>query len=97
MLHFSTNFFVWINETGCSARSHIRPFGYSIGGFPPVCLRRLVRVSSLATINADDLLTFQLVHGTVNSDTFYYFIRSKIIPEIEQFHDLLLKIYNCYG
>ena len=88
VLHFSTDSFVWIDETGCDARSHIRQFGYSIRGIPPVCHRKLVRgkrISALAAISADGLLALQLVHGTVNSNTFYDFIRGEIIPVMEPF------------
>ena len=33
---YSTDYFVWINETGSDNRDHIRKFGYKLRGFPPI-------------------------------------------------------------
>jgi len=35
--------FVWVDETGCDKRDHIRKYGYSFRRIPPVSQRLLVR------------------------------------------------------
>ena len=40
---FKRNMFVWVDETGCDNRTHIRKFGSSIIGTTPSYTRLLVR------------------------------------------------------
>lgn len=88
-LQFSSDYFVWVDETGSDARNHIRKFGYAMKGIPPVCHRivaRGKRISAIAAISNDGLLGVELVNGTVNGDTFADFIRGTLIPEMEPFN-----------
>lgn len=77
ILGFTSDYFVWIDETGCDARNYVRKFGYSLKGLAPVSHRfiyRDKRISALTAISEEGLLAVELKHGTVNSDVFYDFI-----------------------
>ena len=73
VLQFDQQFFVWIDETGSDARSHIRKFGYALRGQTPVCHRLLARgkrVSAIAAITTDGLLDVELTTASVDRDKF---------------------------
>lgn len=88
VLQFDRDFFVWIDETGSDARSHIRKFGYSLHGQAPIYHRLLVRgqrVSAIAAISTDGLLDVELTTGSVNADKFEDFVRGSVIPNMHPF------------
>ncbi len=88
ILQFPRESLVFVDETGCDARHHIRKFGYSLKGEPPVYHRFLVRgkrVSAVAAISADGLLGVELSIGTNNADSFADFVRGTLIPSMQPF------------
>ena len=71
--HLNANCFVWVDETGTDARSHIRKFGYSLKGITPTChkfLARGRRISAIAAISTIGYVGVELTYGTVNGDVF---------------------------
>ena len=88
ILQFPRECFVWIDETGCDARSHIRKFGYSLRGEPAVYHRLLVRgkrISAIAAISSNGLLGVELTTSSVNADKFADFVRGTLIPNMQPF------------
>ena len=88
VLQFPRESFVWVDETGSDARTHIRRFGYSLLGLPPVYTRLLARgkrISAIAAISSEGLLGVKLTYDTVNADTFFDFVRGTLIPNMQQF------------
>ena len=86
---YSWEQFVWIDETGCAAKDHIRRFGFALRGECPVyhrLLHRGKRISVTAGICSTGLLALELKKGTNNGDTFYDFIRGILIPNILPFN-----------
>ena len=85
VLHYSSDYFVWVDETGSDARNHIRKFGYSLRGMAPISYRMVTRgkrISAIAAISNDGLVGVQLIHGAVSSVTFCDFVRGTLIPEM---------------
>ena len=89
ILHFNRDQFVWIDETGCDARNYKRKFGYSLRGTRVECQSLLVRghrISSIAALHCEGILSVKTTTEAVNSDMFYDFIRGEnIIPNMHQF------------
>lgn len=88
VLQFPREMFVWVDETGSDARTHIRRFGYSLRSLPPIYNRRLVRgkrISAIAAISCEGLVGVDLEMNSVNSDKFIDFIRGTLIPEMQPF------------
>jgi len=89
MLMFDADKIVWIDETGCDRRDQIRRLGYSIRGERPVChrlLQRGQRISIIAAMTTEGIISTEIVKGTVNGSTFTDFIQGKLIPEMMQFN-----------
>ena len=94
--------FVWVDEMGSDDRNRRRKFGYSLRGQPPVCHRILHcgrRISVIAAISTNGLVTYDLVHGSVNGERFLQFLQGKLIPEMlpydgENPHSILV-MDNC--
>ena len=88
VMQFPREYFVWVDETGSDARTHIRRFGYSLLGVPPVYTRTLARgkrISAIAAISSDGLLSVELTYNSVDSDKFFDFIRGTLIPNMQPF------------
>lgn len=88
---FSTDKFVWIDETGCDARSHARKYGYALRGLTPVSHRlhaRGQRVNAMAAIDSTGLVALELTTSTVGRETFYDFIRGTLIPQMMPFNGI---------
>ena len=88
VLLYNHDQFVWIDEMGCDARSYRRKFGYSLRGTRAECNCLLVRgsrISSIAALHCDGILTVKTTTETVNADTFYDFVRGEIIANMHQF------------
>ena len=86
---YSREQFVWIDETGCAAKDHIRRFGYALLGECPVYHRLLhkgKRISATAGICTTGLLALELKKGTNNGDAFYDFVRGSLIPNMLPFN-----------
>ena len=88
VLQYPRNFFVWVDETGSDNRDQICKFGYALRGLPPVYHRLLVRgirMSTIAAIGCEGLVTFEMITGTTNGETFFDFIRGSVIPRMQPF------------
>ncbi len=70
VLLYKKKLFVWLDETGCNNKSFMRKYGYAIRGQVPQCHKLLVRgerISAIAAIATDGLVSLELTTGTVNS------------------------------
>ena len=77
--------FVWVDETGSDDRNRRMKFGYSLRGEPPVCHHLLHcgrRISAIAAMSTDGVVTYDLVHGSVNGEKFIQFLQGKLVPEM---------------
>ena len=77
---FKRDAFVFVNETGCSGKDHIRKFGYAVKGENAIQRRWLHRVSAIAAISSTGVVCMELYTGSINSDVFYDFARGYLIP-----------------
>lgn len=80
---------IFLDETGADRRNCIRKYGYSIRGRPLKTHRLLVRgerVSAIACISTAGLLDVMTVKGTTDSDTFYCFVQTHLIPHLMPFN-----------
>ena len=85
ILQYLPEWFVFLDETGSDHEDHIRKFGYSLIGEPPVYHRFLgcgTRISAIAALSTEDLACYELITGTTNGDDF---IRGSLIPSIASF------------
>ena len=88
VLQYDQRFFVWVDETGCGKKDHIRKFGYAFRGEPPVYHRLLVRgkrISAIAAICTEGIVDCELYSGTVNGEKFVDFVRGNLIPNMQSF------------
>ena len=100
VLQYPRDFFVWVDETRSDNRDQIRKFGYALRGLPPVYHRLLVRgtrISTIAAIGCEGLVTFEMITGTTNGETFFDFIRGSVIPRMHPFPapSSVLVMDNC--
>ena len=73
VFQYPHDFFVWVDETGSDNCDQIRNFGYALRGLTPVHYRFLVRgtrISTIAGMSCEGLLTHEMVTGTTNGDKF---------------------------
>lgn len=80
--------FVWIDESGCDARSYRRKFGYSLRGTRAECDHLLVRgkrVSSIAALCSDGVVAVTSTSETINAEKFYDFVRGELLPNMNPF------------
>lgn len=85
---FDINQVVWLDETGCDKRDHLRKFGYALRGQRPVyhrMLHRGKRISAVAALCTDGVIALELNDGTFNGDKFTDFILRTLIPQMQQF------------
>lgn len=102
VLLYKKELYVWLDETGCDNRTYMRRYGYAIKGEVPLCHRLLVRgqrISAIAAIATDGLVSFELSTQTTNSDSFYDFVRGSLIPHMTAFDGVspksILIMDNC--
>ena len=82
---FTTDKFVWIDETGTDARDQSRKYGYALRGQRPVVHHfhsRGRRVNAIAAISSSGLVTVELTQSTVDKEVFFNFVRSSLIPNM---------------
>jgi len=80
---------IFLDESGLDKRAGLRKYGYSLRGRPPVCHKMLIRgerVSLIAFMSMAGVLDCQIVHGTVNGDTFYNFVEKFLLPHLMPFN-----------
>ena len=66
-----------MNEMGSDDRNRRRKFGYSLRGQSPVChciLHHGRRISVIAVMSTNGLVTYDLVHGSVNGERYLQFL-----------------------
>ena len=88
MQYFDVHQLVWLDETGCDKRDHIRRMGYDLRGERPVCKRLLhrgQRISAITAMCTDGVIALDLQAGTFNGDKFVQFLIGNLIPEMLQF------------
>ena len=81
VLLYKRDQFMWIDETGCDARSYRRKFGYSLRGTRAECDHLLVRgkrISSVAGLCSDGVLAVTSTSETINAEKFYDCARGTI-------------------
>ena len=79
---------MFVDKTGSDARNFARKSGYSLRGMRnevPSFLVRGQRISAMAAIDHNGLIDVKLTTGTINSDTFYDFIRGDLLPNLRPF------------
>ena len=82
------NMLVWVDETGCDRRSHIRRCGYAFRGQALVyhrILHRGERISSIAAMSVDGVIAMESHKGSVNAEVFADFIRGSLVPQMQAF------------
>ena len=88
-LLYAMEMFVFLDETGCDNKSFMRKYGYAISGETPVCHRLLVRgkrYSAIAAIATDGLVAIsEPTSSTIDSESFFDFIRGSLIPQMNSF------------
>ena len=88
VFNYRKEMFVFVDETGSDNRDRTRKFGYSLRGESPIYHRWLVRgqrISAIAEICCDGLVTYELTTGTVNGELFLQFVQGSLIPEMAPF------------
>ena len=88
VLQYDPEYFVWVDESGSDAKSHIRKFGYALRGQTPIYHRFLARgkrISAIAAISCEGLVGVELTTGNVNADKCLEFVQGTLIPEMEPF------------
>jgi hypothetical protein len=88
MEFFNIDQIVWLDETGCDKRDHVRKMGYAMKGERPVykrILHRGQRISAVAAMCSDGVIALEMDGGTYNGDKFVEFITGTLIPEMCQF------------
>ena len=99
---FSSDMFIFVDETGTDKRNLQRKFAYSIRGKPlrdHSLFMRGERISSIAAISTNGLLDVKTVHGTTDGTDFYDFINSQLLPHLLPFnginHHSIVVLDNC--
>lgn len=85
---YHSDCFVFIDETGCGNKDHIRNFGYAMRGESAVDHRwfhRGKRISAIAAMSNSGILGVELMSGSVNGDRFFDYVRGSLIPEMLPF------------
>ena len=86
---YSSEMFVFLDETGADRWNTIRKYGYSIRGIPARCHRLLARgkrISAIAMISVEGLLDCKIVEGSVDGDVFYDFVHSHLIAQLQPYN-----------
>lgn len=89
IMFYKREFFVFVDETGCSSKDAKRHFGYAMRGENAVehrWLHRGCRISAIAAMTRDGILVTQLLKGSVIGDHFFDFVRGSLIPEMLPFN-----------
>ena len=82
MSAYSTNIFIFIDETGSDNRNALRKYRYSLRGKILVNHALLVRgerVSAIVCMSSTGLLDVKTITGTSDGDTFYDFVNTNLL------------------
>ncbi len=79
----------FIDETGTDSRDAIRTYGYSLRGKPLKAQKLFVRgehISAIAAMSMNGIIGLKIVRGGVNSDHFYHFVCTSLLPHLLPFN-----------
>ena len=82
---YSTDMYVFIDETGADQRNTLRKYGYNLRGKPATRESLLVRgerVSAIACMSLNGILDVKTHKERSTGDIFYEFIHSHLIPHL---------------
>ena len=82
---YSSDMFVFVDETGADRRNVLHKYGYSLRGKPASnhsLLIRGERVSAVACMSVNGILDVKTVRGTSDRDTFYSFVQTYLLPHL---------------
>ena len=82
---YSRDQFVFIDETGCQGKDHIRRMGYAMRGEAPIqhrWLHRGERISAIAAMSSNGMVALEMKKGSVNGDVFFNFVQGSLIPQM---------------
>ena len=82
---FSTDKFVWIDETGSDAQDQSRKYGYALCGQAPIIHSfhsRGRRMNAIAAISSSGLVCVELTRKNVDREVFFDFAQSCLIPNM---------------
>ena len=85
---YKRHMFVWVDETGCDNRTHIRKWGYALRGMTPSCSRLLVRgqrYNAIAAMSSSEVLGLEIKKETMNGEKIFDFLRGTLIPQMHPF------------
>ena len=86
---YSSDMFIFLDETGTDRRDALRRYAYSWRGKLARAHRLLVRgqhLSSIAIMSTNGVLDCQVVTGGVDGDVFYDFVQSRLLPHLMPFN-----------
>ena len=99
---YSTDMFIFVDETGADKRNALRKFAYSNRGKPlrnHSLLIRGERISAIACMSINGLLDVKTVQGTTDGDDFYNFVHTHLLPHLLPFdgrnHHSIVILDNC--
>ena len=99
---YSTDMFIFVDETGADKRNALRKFAYSIRGKSlrnHSLLIRGERISAIACMSINGLLDVKTVRGTTDGDDFYNFVHTHLLPHLLPFdgrnHHSIVILDNC--
>lgn len=99
---YSTDMFIFIDETGSDARNKLRKYGYSIRGIPAknqTLLVRGERISAITCMSTAGLVDVKTIHGTANGEVFYRFIQTHLLPHLLPYNGInphsVVVLDNC--
>ena len=85
---FHQDQFVFVDETGCKSKDHMRRFGYALRGKSPIqhgIIHKGGRISSIAAIATTGVVVVDMMAGSVNGEVFLDFVRILLIPQMLPF------------
>ena len=86
---YDAEMFVFLDETGSDRHNALRKRGYSWRGKPAISHKLLVRgehLSTIACISVEGVLECTTVTNSVDGDTFYTFVHSRLLPLLMPFN-----------
>ena len=86
---YKPDMLIFLDESGSDRRACIRRYGYSLQGKPLVHEKLLVRgkrVSAIGLMSMNGMLDCKVVTGTVNSEVFYNFVETALLPQLMPFN-----------
>lgn len=99
---YNPEMIIFLDETGCDKRDAARRYGYSMRGIPMqnhTMLVRGERVSAIAIMSLCGILDVSVRSGTTNSETFYEFTQTCLLPHLQPYNGLnrhsIVVMDNC--